>query len=262
MMMEFLKDQKKKFIEIDSDRNGSLDLNELVRSFVLNGMPMPPEQVRMICGRYDARGSGALEFDEFLQMMIEWTQIGQFQSQWSGFAQQRAGPFELQRALGGITIFYRTINGVLPNIRPFSLATCRTLISMFGTQLPGEPFASGLQWVEYLNCMQYVKEKAYQFSISDLDHDGCISSGELQVAFARVGTFLPAPVIMQKLACYDFDRDGRISFDEFLQMLLEADSFHRKMQSMIQTVPQLAGIDPSILYQLQYSGPRSLFRAF
>merc|ERR1719356_2340561 len=111
---------------------------------------MPPQQVLAIGQRYDQDNSGSLEFDEFLQMMVEWTQIGGFQAQFAQFGQQRAGARELQQVFGGITIFYQTIGGAVPTIRPFSLNTCRTLIAMFGSALPGEGFASTVTYEEWL----------------------------------------------------------------------------------------------------------------
>merc|ERR1711879_448633 len=71
MMMEFLKEQKKRFTAVDVDRSGNLDSIELAQFFDQLGMPMPPLQVHAIGHRYDQDNSGSLEFDEFLQLMVE-----------------------------------------------------------------------------------------------------------------------------------------------------------------------------------------------
>lgn len=75
LMMEFLNKQKKVFAAIDLDRNGTLELNELVQRSSLLPMRVQSweaDKVLQIARQYDQRGDGCLHFDEFLQMMIEW----------------------------------------------------------------------------------------------------------------------------------------------------------------------------------------------
>jgi len=71
MMMEFLKEQKAKFVAADTDRSGSMDMNELATAFAVSGLPLPINSLMEVARRYDQDGSGSLEFDEFLQMMAE-----------------------------------------------------------------------------------------------------------------------------------------------------------------------------------------------
>lgn len=255
MLMEFLKEQKKNFMQFDTDRSGSLELPELVNAFAASGIPMPAVQVMQIGQRYDADNSGTIEFDEFLQMMCEWSQVGGQQNQFANFAQQRASVYDLQKLFPSITIFYQTINGAIPTMRPFSLNTCRSLVAQFGSPLPGEPFATGVSYNEFLMLTQRVKLAAAQFAEADLAGDGSISAGELAFAMRRCGSTLPDVAIQGILASHDYDRDGRIAFDEFLQMLLDAEMFNTRIQSI-----QAPGVDPTVLFQLMYSMPRTLYR--
>merc|ERR1712048_594244 len=71
MMMEFLKEQKSKFVAADIKQNGKIDLNELATAFAASGLPMSLPSLIEIGRRYDQDNSGGLEFDEFLQMMCE-----------------------------------------------------------------------------------------------------------------------------------------------------------------------------------------------
>lgn len=71
LLMEFLKEQKKKFTAVDQDRSGHINLQELGQAFAQSGMPLPLEQLLVVARRYDQDQSGTLEFDEFLQMMTE-----------------------------------------------------------------------------------------------------------------------------------------------------------------------------------------------
>jgi len=71
MLMEFLKAQKAKFMAVDQSRNGTISLTDLSNAFAASGLPMPVENLVALGRRYDQDNSGALEFDEFLQMMCE-----------------------------------------------------------------------------------------------------------------------------------------------------------------------------------------------
>jgi len=71
MLMEFLKEQKSKFAHVDVNKTGTIDLQELADAFSASGLPMPLESLISLGRRYDQDNSGALEFDEFLQMMAE-----------------------------------------------------------------------------------------------------------------------------------------------------------------------------------------------
>lgn len=71
IMMEFIKEQKKRFLIVDRDRTGSIDLNELGTAFGASGLPIPLSRLIELAVRYDQDNSGTLEFDEFLQMMAE-----------------------------------------------------------------------------------------------------------------------------------------------------------------------------------------------
>jgi Ca2+-binding EF-hand superfamily protein len=67
MMMNWLKLQKKRFVDADVDRSGSISVPELER---LSGR-LSKDQVLAIAGRYGLDESGQLGFDQFLQMMID-----------------------------------------------------------------------------------------------------------------------------------------------------------------------------------------------
>mmetsp|Transcript_52924 Transcript_52924/g.123897 ORF Transcript_52924/g.123897 Transcript_52924/m.123897 type:complete len:365 (-) Transcript_52924:125-1219(-) len=73
MMMEFIKEAKKSFTQADQLRNGKIDINELALAFSSQGLPMAIQDLVVLARRYDQDQSGFLEFDEFLQMMVELT---------------------------------------------------------------------------------------------------------------------------------------------------------------------------------------------
>jgi len=71
LLMEFLKEQKKKFCAVDQDRSGNISVQELGSAFAQSGLPLPLPQLVAVASRYDQDQSGTLEFDEFVQMMTE-----------------------------------------------------------------------------------------------------------------------------------------------------------------------------------------------
>ncbi len=62
---------KQLFDEIDDDRSGEVDANELQKAFQSLDVFMPIEQVNEFIQAYDADGGGTIGFDEFLLMTEE-----------------------------------------------------------------------------------------------------------------------------------------------------------------------------------------------
>jgi len=256
MLMEFLKEQKKRFTAIDLSGSGKLDLTELTAAFAASGMPFRPETVIQIGQRYDEDKSGSIEFDEFLQMMAEWTQVASYQQQFTTFGQQKATAQDIQELFGGIRIFYQTIGGAVPAIRPFSLNTCRWLIAMYGTCMPGEHFPTSVTYVEFLHLVQHVKSAALQFMLHDPTGSGNIPTVQLMSAFGS----LSEQVVPMMLKSYDYDQSGTIEFDEYLQMLLETQLFEQRIRSLPTFNEGMLTADPITMFKLLYSMPRAMLQ--
>lgn len=251
IMMTFLKAQKAIFSSIDTDRNGSLDVSELANAFKASGMDFTLPQIQQIGNRYDADRSGKIEFDEFLQMMTEWSELATAQSQFVGFGEQRATAQVLQGLLSTVRIVFTFQNGNIPIITPFSIRTCRLLVALFGTPLPGEPFAKTVTYSEYTALMYRVKMANYAFQQIDLNNNGTLSFAEIQQAIPSSATNLPDYAIRHMLACYqDHCVSGEIAFDEFLAMLLECEMYHQRFTQL--------GLDLSTMFNMVYSLPRWL----
>lgn len=260
VMMEFLKEQKKIFTQHDVDKSGDLNIAELAQAFHKNGLLFQPDMVAQMVRTSDQDGSGTLAFDEYLQMMIEWSQVSQFHSQFQQFAQSRCTARELQQHLGGIRLFYQTIGGVIPAIRPFSIHVCSTLIAMFGHAMPGEFIPSGVTYEEYLMLMHHVKCAAAAFTQASFDASGSISVAEMAMAFARGGINMAPQMIQMMVAAYDINQSGRIEFDEFLQIMVEIQMYQNRMRSMshFNAATNTVTMDQNQLVQLLYCMPRMM----
>merc|ERR1740120_412070 len=71
MMMEWLKVQKSRFVAADLSRSGKISVPELSVAFAKSGITLPNNELLALVAKYDENRSGMIEFDEFLQMVIE-----------------------------------------------------------------------------------------------------------------------------------------------------------------------------------------------
>jgi len=216
-MMVFLKETKSAFSSLDTKGTGSLQLPELCNAFWRARINLPEALVQQIGKSFDSDNSGGIEFDEFLQMTAEWHEMWKLQEQFS----TTVGAEELSRMLGGVQVIYQVINGSIQTLRPFSLNTCRWLIAKFGTCQAGERFAKRLSYQEFLQLVQYLKEGYFTFLRFDFDRVGSLGAEHLGSVLAAFGLTLSADAVDNIRLSYDMDRSNRLSFDEFLQMLLE-----------------------------------------
>ena len=98
-----------------------------------------------------------------------------------------------------------------------------------------------IEFKEFITALSTFSDKGnkegklrFAFQVYDIDNDGFISNGELfQVLKMMVGDNLE-PVQLQQIVDKtileaDKDKDGRISFEEFVQMIDNTDEIDRKM---------------------------------
>eukprot|EP00927_Polykrikos_kofoidii_P014012 TRINITY_DN16103_c6_g1_i1.p1 TRINITY_DN16103_c6_g1~~TRINITY_DN16103_c6_g1_i1.p1 ORF type:complete len:579 (-),score=86.38 TRINITY_DN16103_c6_g1_i1:56-1714(-) len=260
MMMEFIKDKKATFIKAQGGRGGALDLQGLHTALTQVGLPLSYESVTSIGGLYDTDKSGAIEFDEYLQLMTEWTELIDPSSFGNAGARSTATATELQQALGEVRVFYNTIAGTMVRHRPFSIYTCRLLIAMYGTCGPNEMVASRVTYAQFLQLAEHLKMAAYKYASCDMNGDGQISCSEMQVALARGGVNLTPEAVQSMIDSYDLDANGMLEFDEFLQLLLAA-QIQTKLFSMLPGYNAGTGtttLDMSMLFRYMCSLPRAV----
>jgi len=66
---------KKKFDEIDTDGNGTLEKTELRKALELTGRKVSDDTLTKLFERYDTDKNGTFSFDEYCQMIKEWDDV-------------------------------------------------------------------------------------------------------------------------------------------------------------------------------------------
>mmetsp|Transcript_103376 Transcript_103376/g.230908 ORF Transcript_103376/g.230908 Transcript_103376/m.230908 type:complete len:195 (+) Transcript_103376:1-585(+) len=70
-LVQYLKSAYEHFMRFDLSRDGSISASELLLAFAAVGLNLRPEAVDNIRRSYDVDQSGQLQFDEFIQMLVE-----------------------------------------------------------------------------------------------------------------------------------------------------------------------------------------------
>lgn len=277
-MLIFLKELKTAFCKYDVNGSGSLSPAELINAFQQTGMNLPSQLVQQIAATFDTDHSGEIEFDEFIQMATEWNEMWGLRANFD--ASNRITAEQLQQLMGSVRVLYQVVNGTIYSMRPFSLNTCKWLIAKFGSCQPGEPFAQGVTYTEFLQLVQYLKECYLKFIQFDTWRNGNISAAELGTLLAVYGLSLSPEAISNIRRSYDVDQNGMIEFDEFLQMLVECQLYdscfnvrvqHPSILTPLNTLhpifgqqlassgtPGLVTLDKSAFFSLVFAVPRNL----
>lgn len=257
-MMVFLKEMKTTFCKLDQDRSGTLDMAELSSAFAGMGMSLPQNLVAQI-GQTLSNNEGAIEFDEFVQIAAEWNEMWQVREQsiFGAEATGRISAQDLQKVFGSVRVCYRVVNQAVLGMRSFSLNACRWLVAKFGTALPGEHFAQGVSWLEFLALTHYVKECYRQFAQYDLSHTGRMCTTGLGMVMSKHGLNLNAVAVDTIRRSFDADGSGSVEFDEFLQILMECQWCEQTFISAA-AGQELVTLDRSAFCALVFAMPRSL----
>jgi len=219
-MLVFLKEATVAFSEADAARSGCLNVEGLGRACASLGMALPTELVVEIGRSVDHDRSGAIEFDEFLQIAVGWHSVCEQQALFLAQSTGRLSATNLQELFGQVRVVYHAWHGQAQAVRRFSLNTCRWLVARFGTALPGEQAAEGVTWPDFLQLIHFVKEAYAKYVACDIFENGAINAHELSVAFKACGVPLPDDVVERSFRAFDTDDSGRLEFDEFLQLLV------------------------------------------
>jgi len=233
-LLEYIKNVRVIFEKVDSDRNGSITGDELHVAFAASGVCLDPATVLRVGQSFDLDRSSALEFDEFVQMRLEWdTYIKHWQAATQGnpviapdkllqVLEQIKRSFEpvgsaFRAAQSDISAFLHGLlhTSMFSKQQNFHPQTCETLIVHFGE---GNLF---LNFKQFCTLLVFLKEMKTVFCKLDTNGDGSLGCDELANAFANAGMALPPALVVQIGRSYDRDNSGSIEFDEFVQMAAE-----------------------------------------
>jgi len=279
-VMVSLKEMKAAFCGFDVEHSGSLNIEELAAAMTRLGIDLPSPLVAQIGQRYAASNTGEIEFDEFVQIMVEWNEVWRERWRFGAAGGARIGPAQLREVLGSVRVIYRVVSSMMQVVRPFNVHTCRWLVAKFGTCLAGEAFAQGLTWAEFLSLVMYLKDAHSKFYAFTRPHSGFLSADELGAAMATCGIHLSPDAIDNIRRSYDVDGSGTFEFDEFLQLVLECQLYDQvfDVRAAYPAVPSplgahcpasapppaagpgLVSLDKSAFFSLVFAVPRHVGR--
>jgi len=69
-LWNYIQEWKRCFDSFDTDRSGSIDMNELHRAFTTFGYRLSPAFCQIVVCRFDRRGQNSIQFDDFIQCCV------------------------------------------------------------------------------------------------------------------------------------------------------------------------------------------------
>lgn len=222
-MLLFLSEVKAAFCRADPLGTGSLDLPELHGAFASVGVVLPADLTLKIRQSYDTDSSGKIEFDEFVQMTAEWQEMVAMQHRFDSGPSASIGAAALQEILSEIHVFRPFVHGVLQPPCPFSMDALKHLIVKFGNRRSGESYPTQVTHENFLCMVHYVRYCQQTFSkFAALPSPITISVPDVSAVFAECGLSQDSEAVASICRSFGVDQRGRVEFEKFLHMLLEA----------------------------------------
>lgn len=226
----YIKDLKAMFEQVDTSRDHRVEWVELYRAFQASGIQLDASTVAEVGRSYDADNSGTLEFDEFVQLRLEWDH---YFSAWESATrgadhitppQLLAVLEEIKRSLDPVGGLLRSMGG----LEGFSLMSCLGLCHSINTQHPFQAktcesliwcFGQGvlcLNFNQFCRLLVFLKKVKDIFCGLDTGNTGTINSADLLSALPRAGIPLPPQFVALIGQSFNF---GKIEFDDFVQIV-------------------------------------------
>lgn len=230
--MAFVKNLRGVFAQVDTDGSGAISVGELHAAFAQEGVQLDAGTVNQIGQSFDFDKNGQLEFDEFVQMRLEWdTYFSAWQQTTGGSSHMAPQQLlvvleDIKRSLDPVGVALRanpglsmmSLHGLVfsgGTSRPFQPQTCETLIIRFGG---GNLF---INFAQFAAMMVFVKEMKTTFSSMDANGDGSLDVDELTRAFAGAGMNLPQALVQSIHQNWFEGKQANIEFDQFVQIAAE-----------------------------------------
>jgi Ca2+-binding EF-hand superfamily protein len=289
-------EMRKIFEQFDEDKSGSVDANELRPLFATVGINMKPYQVEAIVKEYDLDGSGEVDFEEFVVMMIkllgrrvrcdcinyyEYLTDEMIDKYEEAFRQADIGGSgsltrdELSKMIKkmGIQLSKEQLDDIIREVDRDGSGFiefdeyCAMLVKLTGVR-------------KRINAREYIEKDHIDnyraaFNGFDTSKDGTISVKELDRLLRMMNIVLRVDQIDALLTKYDADGSGEIDFTEFLSMMVDLKKLRKKhkISPNTHTVRQLmeqgfsaaevktSGFSPQLMRQESWP-VRDMARAF
>merc|ERR1719482_1039959 len=251
-----MKKIKKSFAKFDTSGDGSLQQDELLELFKSLGMHVKPYQLEMIIKEFDADGSGEIDCDEFMAMMIKLLNkkvradlidyksyltednIEMFRKTFNKWDEDESGALgkaeisEMFRSLG-LNLSSEQLDSIIAEVDKDKSGEiefdefCCMMAKLKG-------FRKRIQPREYLEAEELHRFRQ-AFNYFDTSGDGTIDGSELDALLRKLNTPVPAAKISVLLQKYDEDKSGELDFYEFCAMMVDLKKKRKKRKINPQT---------------------------
>eukprot|EP00928_Gymnodinium_smaydae_P039926 TRINITY_DN27170_c0_g1_i1.p1 TRINITY_DN27170_c0_g1~~TRINITY_DN27170_c0_g1_i1.p1 ORF type:complete len:1244 (-),score=273.77 TRINITY_DN27170_c0_g1_i1:203-3934(-) len=216
------REMRRTFHEMDTDGSGSLDVQELEGVFWSLGITPFSTVIGELLLIVDEDGSGELEFEEFVRLILLYRMTGGFTS---GELQNLSHSFAQFGSPGGGLKAQHLEKSLLHNFGPQAADLARKVIKQHTPveEIPrGEPpdmnFQEYLVWARRLREAE-VAEYRRLFVMYDSDGSGQIERDEMKQMLHMLGYTPMTKVLNELVSEIDMDGNCELDFEEFVQLM-------------------------------------------
>jgi len=242
-MMVYIENTHNTFSQFDTNRCGSLNLQDLFRVFQSSHMVTDAATIQRLGAKYDADNSGVLEFDEFCQFLVEWDLYKKIFDEADLDRNAHISLDELQGVMCRLNNeFAAVFSNQWGNQRPFSRLTCIALLHKFsgyGDEVQHSPDRSPgrstrhfeLGFAHFGEMLTYLIELKNRFAELDSRQNGQLCARDVFLALqkfqsaGRMACNATEDLTLRVMRLYDTDNNGYIEFDEFCQFVIEWEEY-------------------------------------
>ena len=251
MMQKEMDEMKSMFDRYDVDGGGAISAAELRPLFMSVGLNMKPFQIDAIVREYDLDGSGEVDFEEFMVMMIKLLgrrvrcdlinyreyltedKIDQYEEYFREADTDFDGSLdkgELEAMLSKINVKLNSqqLDEIIREVDRDNSGKvefdeyCNMMVKLTGVR-------------KRINAREYIDREEIQncreaFNTFDVDKGGSISSKELDRLLRKMDIVLRVDQVEALLTKYDADGSGEVDFTEFLSMMVDLKKLRRKQK--------------------------------
>jgi Ca2+-binding EF-hand superfamily protein len=242
-------DLRKLFSQFDASGDGTIDASELHPLFQMAGIMIKPYQIDAVVKEFDIDGSGEIDFEEFMVMMVKLQgrkprpglidykefltepMIEKYEKQFrkadkDGAGSLCASEIEVLFNQFGIKLSTEQMHSLMGEVDHDHSGEiefdefCCMMAKLTGVRKRINPN-------EYMERVEIEKLRA-AFDQIDVSGDGTINVKELDSLLRKMGITLDKPGVDRMLNKYDADHSGELEFQEFAAMMVDIKKLRRK----------------------------------
>jgi len=245
-------DLRKLFSQFDTSGDGTISSNELHPLFQMAGIMIKPYQIEHVVKEFDIDGSGEIDFEEFMVMMVKLQgrkprpglidyrdfiteeKIEKYEKQFRKADKDGAGSLDAQEIEAlfhqfGMKLTSDQVENLMSEVDHDNSGQiefdefCCMMAKLTGARKRINP-------CEYMERVE-IEKLRMAFDQIDANGSGTISTKELDALLRKMGITLDKPGVDRMLTKYDADNSGELEFQEFAAMMVDIKKLRRKRRT-------------------------------